>query len=88
MPSGLAGWLPLPDAPCPFQQSLKGGAGVESALRGCVPIPHRAPHIQAGHRVRYFTAAEDAYQQLIAQYVDYAEQARSTHIAHPHNGAA
>ncbi len=64
------------------------GAGVESALRGCVPIPHRAAHIQAGHRVRYFTAAEDAYQQLIAQHVDYAERALTTHIARQHNGAA
>jgi len=27
------------------------------------------------------TAAEDAYQQLIAQQVDYAEQALTTHIA-------
>jgi len=75
MPRGASGWLPLPDAPCLANSCWQGGGGVESALRGCVPIPHRAPHIQAGHRVRYFTAAEDAYQQLIAQHVDYAERA-------------
>jgi len=34
------------------------------------------------------TAAEDAYQQLIAQHVDYAEQALITHIARARNGAA
>ena len=34
------------------------------------------------------SAAEDAYQQLIAQHVDYAERALTTHIARQHNGAA
>jgi len=29
------------------------------------------------------TAAEDAYQQLIAQQVDYAERALTTHITRP-----
>jgi len=33
-------------------------------------------------------AAEDAYLQLIAQHVDYAEQALTTHIARVRNGAA
>ncbi len=64
-------------------------ADVESALRSCVPIPHRAPRIQdVDTLLELIAAAEDAYQQLIAQHVDYAEQALTTHIARPHNGAA
>ncbi len=64
-------------------------ADVESALRSCVPIPHRAPHIQdVDTLLELITAAEDAYQQLIAQHVDYAEQALTAHIARQCNGAA
>ena len=64
-------------------------ADVETALRSCVPIPHRAPHIQdVDTLLELITAAEDAYQQLIAQHVDYAEQALITHIVRARNGAA
>jgi len=62
---------------------------VETVLRSCVPIPHRAPHIRdVDTLLELITAAEDAYQQLIAQHVDYAEQALITHIVRARNGAA
>jgi len=51
--------------------------------------PTPRPHIQdVDTLLELITAAEDAYQQLIAQQVDYAERALTTHIARPHNGAA
>ncbi len=57
-------------------------ADVETAMRRCVPIPHRAPHIQdMDSLLELITAAEDAYQQLIAEHVDYTERVLANHIA-------
>jgi len=79
---------PLPDAPCPRQQSLTGRG--RRRIRPPRVRTHPAPpHIQdVDTLLELIAAAEDAYQQLIAQHVDYAERALTTHIARPHNGAA
>jgi len=51
--------------------------------------PTPRPHIQDVDTVlELISAAEDAYQQLIVQQVDYAERALITHIVRPRNGAA
>ena len=57
-------------------------ADVETVMRSCVPIPHRAPRVQdVDSLLQLITAAEDAYQQLIAEHLDYAEQILADHIA-------
>lgn len=57
-------------------------ADVETAMRSCVPIPHRVPRVQdVGSLLQLITAAEDAYQQLIAEHVIYAERVLADHIA-------
>jgi hypothetical protein len=48
-------------------------ADVEKAMRGAVPIPHRAPGTDdVDTLLQLIEAAEDAYQQLIAEHLDYA----------------
>jgi hypothetical protein len=50
-------------------------ADVEIAMRGAVPIPHRAPGTNdLDTLLQLIAAAEDAYQQLIAEHLDYAAQ--------------
>ena len=45
-------------------------AQLETAMRSRMPIPHRAPRVQdVGSLLQLIAAAEDAYQQLIAQHV-------------------
>jgi hypothetical protein len=57
-------------------------ADVETAMRSCVPIPHRAPRVRdVDTLLQLITAADDAYQQLIAEHVDYAERVLADHIA-------
>lgn len=53
---------------------------VETAIRRCVPIPRRTPRIQdVDSMLELVTAADDAYQQLIAEHVDYAERVLAQH---------
>jgi hypothetical protein len=48
-------------------------ADVEQAMRRSVPIPHRAPATtDIDTLLQLIEAAEDAYQQLIAEHLDYA----------------
>lgn len=55
-------------------------ADVEDALRACRPIPNRAPRIDDVDSLhQLISAAEDAYQQLIARHVTYAEQVLTDH---------
>jgi len=55
---------------------------VETAMRSCVPIPHRAPRVNDIETLlELVTAAEDAYQQLIAEHVEHAERILNDHIA-------
>ncbi len=57
-------------------------ADVETAMRSCVPIPHRAPRVQdVDSLLQLIGAAEEAYQQLIAEHVDYAERVLAEHIS-------
>ncbi|MGI8868150.1 MAG: hypothetical protein ACR2F6_04685 [Mycobacteriales bacterium] len=64
-------------------------ADAETALRRCVPIPHRAPRVQdIDTLLQLIAAAEDAYQQLIAEHVDYAEGVLAGHIASRHREGA
>ena len=50
-------------------------ADVENAMRGCVPIPRRAPRVDdINVLLDLITTAEDAYQQLIDEHIDYAER--------------
>lgn len=51
-------------------------ADVEKAMRGAVPIPHRVPATDdLDTLLQLIEAAEDAYQQLIAEHLDYAARA-------------
>lgn len=64
-------------------------ADVEAAMRTCLPIPHRAPRVQdVDSLLQLIAAAEDAYQQLIAEHIDYAEGILNDHIARQRHGAA
>jgi len=64
-------------------------ADVEGAIRSCVPLPHQAPRTQdVGVLLELVAAAADAYQQLIAQHVEYAERIVTAYIARRHPGAA
>ena len=57
-------------------------ADVETAMRSCVPLPHRAPRVRdVDTLLQLIAAAEDAYQQLIAEHVDYAEGVLADHSA-------
>lgn len=57
-------------------------ADVESTMRRAMPIPHRAPRIDDTDTLLELIAeAEDAYEQLICQHVDYAEQILTTRSA-------
>ena len=57
-------------------------ADVETAMRSCVPLPHRAPRVQdVESLLQLISAAEDAYQPLIAEHVAYAERILTDHIA-------
>jgi len=54
---------------------------VEAAMRSCVPLPHRAPQTEdVDTLLELIAAAEDAYQQLIAEHITYAETVLSEHI--------
>ena len=64
-------------------------ANVESVLRGCVPIPHEAPRTEdIAVLLALIAAAVDAYEQLIAEHVDYAERILTAYVALQHPGAA
>ncbi len=64
-------------------------ADVESVLRGCVPIPHQAPRTEdIGVLLELVAAAVDAYEQLIAEHVEYAERTLIAYVARQHPGAA
>jgi hypothetical protein len=64
-------------------------ADVEDVIRGCVPIPHAATRTDdVGVLLDLIAAANDAYEQLIAEHVDYAEQVLAAHVAWLHPGAA
>ncbi len=54
---------------------------VETAMRSCVPLPHRAPQTEDVEvLLELISAAEDAYQQLIAEHVTYAEAVLGEHV--------
>jgi hypothetical protein len=56
-------------------------ADVETALRGCVPIPHRVPPVDDIDRLLdLIAAAEDAYQRLLAEHLDYAERVLDSYV--------
>lgn len=49
-------------------------ADVERVMRDALPIPHKAPATEdVDTLLQLIEAAEDAYQQLIAEHLDYAE---------------
>ena len=55
-------------------------ADVETVMRASVPFPHHAPAIDdVDSLLHLITAAEDAYQQLIAAHLDYAEHVLAVH---------
>lgn len=57
-------------------------ADVETAMRGCVPIPHRTPRVHdIDSLLQLIAAAEDAYQQLIGEHIDFAERILVSHVA-------
>jgi hypothetical protein len=65
-------------------------ADVEAAMRTCIPIPQSAPNIaDIEALLQLIDKTEDAYQQLIAEHLDYAERALAEHVAMlQHCGAA
>lgn len=59
-------------------------ADVEKTMRDAVPIPHRAPGTNdVDTLLQLVEAAEDAYQQLIAEHLDYAAQVLAGEPARP-----
>lgn len=59
-------------------------ADVEKAMRAAVPIPHQAPATEDPDTLlALIEAAEDAYQQLIAEHLDYAAQVLADALAQP-----
>lgn len=59
-------------------------ADVEKVMRGAVPIPHQAPGTDdLDTLLQLIEAAEDAYQQLIAEHLDYAAQVLAGVSAQP-----
>jgi len=59
-------------------------ADVEKAMRQAVPIPHRAPSTDdVDTLLQPVDAAEDAYQQLIAEHLDYAARVLDGDPARP-----
>lgn len=59
-------------------------ADVETAIRRCLPFPRRAPRIDdIDSLLELIGAAGDAYQQLIAEHIDYAEHALAQHTPLP-----
>ena len=49
-------------------------AEVEAIMRRAVPLPHSAPGVtDIGVLLELIDAAEDAYERLIAEHIDYAE---------------
>ncbi len=64
-------------------------ADVEGVIRGCVPIPHPATRTEdVDVLLELVAAAADAYEQLIAEHVEYAEQVLTAYISRRHPGAA
>lgn len=64
-------------------------ADVEGVIRSCVPLPHQAPRTDdVGVLLELVAAAADAYEQLIAEHVEYAERVLTAYIARQHSGAA
>ena len=64
-------------------------ADVEGVIRSYVPIPHQAPRVEdVAVSLELVAAAEDAYQQLIAEHVEYAEHVLTVYIGRLHSGAA
>jgi hypothetical protein len=50
-------------------------ADVEAIMRSCIPIPHRAPRVtDVATLLELVSAAEEAYEDLISQHLDYAEE--------------
>lgn len=64
-------------------------ADVEGVIRTYVPIPHQAPWVEdVAVSLELVAAADDAYQQLIAEHVEYAEQVLTAYIDRQRSGAA
>lgn len=64
-------------------------ADVESVIRSCVPIPHQAPRTKdVGVLLDLVAAAGEAYEQLIEEHVEYAEQILTAYIDRHRSGAA
>jgi hypothetical protein len=62
---------------------------VETTMRRALPIPHIAPSgADADSLLELISAAEDAYERLITEHVDYAERALAKHVAGRRQGAA
>jgi hypothetical protein len=63
-------------------------ADVETVMRACVPLPHRAPQSDdITTLLDLIVAADDAYQQLIAEHITHAEHILDEHTAHQHGVA-
>ena len=64
-------------------------ADVEGVIRSCVPIPHQAPRTKdVGVLLELVAAAGEAYEQLIEEHVEYAEQVLTAYIDRQRAGAA
>ncbi len=64
-------------------------ADVEGVIRSCVPIPHQAPRTKdVGVMLELVAAAGEAYEQLIEEHVEYAEQVLTAYIDRQRAGAA
>ena len=64
-------------------------ADVEDVIGSCVPIPHEATDTDdVAVLLELVAAAGEAYEQLIAEHVDYAEQILIAYAARRHPGAA
>ena len=64
-------------------------ADVEGVIRSCLPLPHQAPRSEdIGVLLELIAAAADAYERLVAEHVEYAEQVLAAYVDCRHYGAA
>lgn len=56
-------------------------ADVEQVMRNCTPIPHATPRVEdITTLLELIDSAEDAYQRLIGEHIEYAEAVLTAHI--------
>ena len=64
-------------------------ADVEAVIRSCVPIPHQATQTDdVAVLLELISSATDAWERLVAEHIEYAEEVLAAYLAHEYPGAA